>query len=225
WEKCVDLYGFDSSYFVSVDDKIIMKDEIEKWMESCNYDSLQIISWNELYPIYEIFEEPLCREIKPILGINYQPGSFNIKEKVLLSGIIPVNKPPFSYRVNFPVCFKSNNYQIFGKLLNQNGESIDKVVIKFKSMDIYGFYAFVENFSTIGEHMDLQIEWILIGIPAKIGFFSMYTRNIQILGSINTSFPLKSNDNNWKIRLDVQEDLPQNSVLVTSFNYSSNYER
>ncbi|RIB28081.1 hypothetical protein C2G38_2028815 [Gigaspora rosea] len=29
WEKCVDLYGFDSSYFVSVDDKIIMKDELK----------------------------------------------------------------------------------------------------------------------------------------------------------------------------------------------------
>ncbi|KAF0475483.1 hypothetical protein F8M41_024622 [Gigaspora margarita] len=73
--------------------------------------------------------------------------------------------------------------------------------------------------------MEYQIKWLLIGIPAKIGFFSKYTRNIQILRSINTSFSLKPNDNHWKIILDVQEDLPQNSVLVTSFNYSSNYER
>ncbi|KAF0475476.1 hsp70 family protein [Gigaspora margarita] len=228
WKECIGSYGFNSSYLVSVDNKSIMRDEIEMWMKTCSeseYGSLKIIGWNELYPIYEMFEEPLCREIKSILGIIDQPGSFNIKEKVLFSGIIPVNVPPFSYRVNFPVCFESNNYQLFGKLVKQNGEPIDKVVIKFKSMDIYGFYVFVENFNTIDEHMELQIEWILIGIPAKIGFFSMYTRNIQILRSINTSFSLKPNDNNWKILLDVQEDLPQNSVLVASFNYSSNYEQ
>ncbi|CAG8577575.1 28436_t:CDS:2 [Dentiscutata erythropus] len=228
WEKYIGVYGFDSSYFASVDKKLIMKDEIEMWMKTClesDYESLQIISWNELYPIYEIFDEPLCQEIKSILGINYKPESFNVKEKVLFSGIIPVNVSPFSYRVNFPVCFKSNDYQLFGKLLKQNGQPIDKVIIKFKSMDIYGFYAFVESFDTIDEHRELQIEWILIGIPAKIGFFNINTRNIRILSSISTSFSPKPNDNNWKILLDVQEILPQNSVLVTSFKYSSNYER
>ncbi|CAG8637079.1 8446_t:CDS:2, partial [Dentiscutata erythropus] len=227
WEKCIGSYGFDSSYFVSIDDKLIMKDQLEKWVESCSesdYDSLQIISWNELYPIYEIFEEPLCHEIKSILGIIYQPERFNVREKVLFSGIIPVNVPTFSYRVNFPICFKSNDYQIFGKLVNQNGKPIDKVFIKFKSMDVYGFYAFVENFNVIEEGMESQIEWILIGIPAKIGFFSMNTRNIRILRSISTSFSVNTVDTNWNIILDVQESLPQNSILVTSFKFSSNYE-
>ncbi|CAG8706121.1 9363_t:CDS:2, partial [Cetraspora pellucida] len=228
WEKCIGSRGFDSSYFVTVDDKLIMKDELEKWMKICSesdYDSLQIISLDELCPIYEIFDESLCDEIKSILGINCQPESFNIKEKVLFSGIIPVNAPPFSYRANFPVCFKSNNYQVFGKLVKQSGEPIDKVTIKFKFIDIYGFYAFVENFDAIAEHTELQIEWILIGIPAKIGFFSINTRNIRILRSINTSFSPRLNENNWNITLNIQESLPQYSFLVTSFKYSSNYER
>ncbi|CAG8549490.1 951_t:CDS:2 [Dentiscutata heterogama] len=29
WEKCMGLYGFDSSYFVSIDDKLIMKDQLD----------------------------------------------------------------------------------------------------------------------------------------------------------------------------------------------------
>ncbi|CAG8643268.1 17019_t:CDS:2, partial [Dentiscutata heterogama] len=227
WEWCMVFYGFNSSYFVSIDDKLIMKDDLEKWMKSCSesdYDSLQIISWNELYPIYEIFEEPLCQEIKSILGIIYQPERFNVKEKVLFSGIIPFNASIFSYRVNFPTRFKSKDYQIFGKLVKQNGKPIDKVFIKFKSMDIYGFYAFVEGFNAIEEDTELQIEWILIGIPAKIGFFSMNTRNIRILRSISTSFSVNTFETNWNIILDIQESLPRNSIFVTSFKYSSNCE-
>ncbi|CAG8574109.1 16777_t:CDS:2, partial [Racocetra fulgida] len=203
WEKHIGVYGFDSSYFMSVDRKLIMKDEIEMWMKNCSkndYESLQIINWNEFYPIYEIFDEPLCQEIKSILGIIDPSRSLNVKERLLFSGTIPIKDPHFSYRVNFPICFKFNDYQLFGKLVKQNGEPVDK-------------------------HTELQIEWILIGIPAKIGFFCMKTRNIRILRSINTSIPLNPNENNWKITLDVQDSLPQNSFLVTSFKYSSNYER
>ncbi|CAG8713924.1 15316_t:CDS:1, partial [Cetraspora pellucida] len=97
-EKCIGLRGFDSSYFVSVEDKLIMKYELEKWVKICsesNYEPLQIISLNELCPIYEIFDESLCHEIKSIFEINCQPESLNIKEKILFSGIIPVNVPPF----------------------------------------------------------------------------------------------------------------------------------
>ncbi|RIB28094.1 hypothetical protein C2G38_2158841 [Gigaspora rosea] len=67
------------------------QDENEIWVKTClesDSDSLKIIGWNELYPIYEIFE-PLCREIKSILEIIDQPGSFNIKGK----HDIETNKP------------------------------------------------------------------------------------------------------------------------------------
>ncbi|CAG8483212.1 3161_t:CDS:2, partial [Dentiscutata erythropus] len=88
WEKCMSLYGFDSSYFVSIDDKLIMKDQLEKWIKSCSegdYESLQI------------------------------PESFNVREKVLYSGIIPVNIPTFSYRM-----FKKAYHEIQSSLLHLN---------------------------------------------------------------------------------------------------------
>ncbi|KAF0537281.1 chitin synthase regulatory factor chr2 [Gigaspora margarita] len=231
WEKYMSSYNFDLSYLVSIDGELIMKNKIKEWIKFClesDLDSLQVIGCKELYPLYEIFDLTLRQEIESVLGINIQIDSTfeidnqakfinrnNIKERVLMAGIVPIKGPPFSYSVKFPICFKSNNYQVFGKFITRDDEPIDEVIIKFEFMDTYGFLIFMEDYNFT--YKNPKIAWILIGIPAEVGYFSTNTRKINVLGSGNEPFALKSNNNN--ILLNVPEYLPQDSVIVVSFKH------
>ncbi|CAG8648992.1 6472_t:CDS:2, partial [Dentiscutata heterogama] len=234
WEKCMNSFNFDLSYLVSINGELIMKNKIKEWAKNClksDFDSLQVISCKELYPLYEIFDLSLLQEVESILGIcrpiestlNNQSVFINkntIKERVLMAGIVPIKDPPYSYSVNFPVRFKSNNYQVFGKFITQDDEPIDEVIIKFKFMDTYGFLIFMENYELT--YRNPKIAWVLIGIPAEVGYYSQNTRKIKVLDSGNEPFALKSNNN---IVLKVPENLPRDSVLVVSFKHPhSNYE-
>ncbi|CAG8529073.1 6636_t:CDS:2, partial [Gigaspora rosea] len=204
WEKSMSSYSFDSSYLVSINGEFIMKHKISEWIKfciECDLDSLQVISCKELYPLYEIFDLSLRQEVESVLGISRQI------ESVL--------------GVNFPVSFKSSNYQVFGKFITQDDEPIDEVIIKFDFMDIFGFLIFIEDYELT--YKNSKIAWILIGIPAEVGYFSANTRNINILGSGSESFALKSNNN--IVLLKVPENLPQDFIIVVSFKHPpSNYE-
>ncbi|KAF0561627.1 chitin synthase regulatory factor chr2 [Gigaspora margarita] len=236
WEEYMSAHNFDLSYFVSINGEFIKKNELENWIKSCleyDLDSLQVIKCKELYPLYEIFDLPLLQEVVSVLGISGQIESTlgidnqaefinrnDIKEKVLMEGIVPIKDPPYSYSVKFPFYFKSNNYQIFGKLITQDDKPIDEVIIKFEFMDIYGFLIFMENYKH--RYKNPKIAWILIGIPAEVGYFSPNTRKINVLGSGNEPFALKLNNN---IILQVPKNLPHDSVIVFSFKHPlSNYE-
>ncbi|CAG8520610.1 45260_t:CDS:10 [Gigaspora margarita] len=155
----------------------------EKYMKS-DLDSLQVIGCKELYPFMQIDSTPGIDNQDKFINRN------NIKERILMAGTVPIKDPPYSYSVKFPICFKSNNYKVFGKLITRRDEPIDE---------------------------DPKIAWILIGIPDEVGYFSTSTRKINVLGSGNEPFALKSNNND--ITLKVPENLPQDSVIVFSFNY------
>ncbi|KAF0541051.1 chitin synthase regulatory factor chr2 [Gigaspora margarita] len=231
WEKCMSSYNFDLSYLVSINGELIMKNKIREWIKfclECDLDSLQVIGCKELYPLYEIFDLTLRQEIEFVLGISMQIDSTlgidnqgkiinrnNIKERVLMAGTVPIKDPPYSYSVKFPICFKSNNYKVFGKFITRDDEPIDEVIIKFEFMDTYGFLIFMEDYNFT--YKDPKIAWILIGIPDEVGYFSTSTRKINVLGSGNEPFALKSN--NKDIILEVPENLPQDSVIVFSFNH------
>lgn len=244
WEKYLSPYKLDLSYLVSTNGGLIMKNRLNEWFKIClksDPDSLQVISCRELYPLYEILESSLRQEVESVLGINrriepilgindqvkYTLGFNNqiIKEKVLMAGVIQIDvkEPPYSYCVDFPNCFKSNNYQVFGKFITRDDEPIDEVVVKFDFMDIYGFLVFIEKFELIYEdYEDPKIAWILIGIPAEVGYFSKDTRKINILGSGNEPFRLKSSDD---VIIEVPENLLQDSVIINTFKFPpSNYK-
>ncbi|KAF0561624.1 hsp70 family protein [Gigaspora margarita] len=222
WETLIKPHSIDETYLVSINGNIIMKDDIEKWVKSCSRsycNSLKPISWCELYPLYEIFEKDLRQKVKSVLGIYDQSESF-IKEKVLMTGSILIEDGAYYYRVTFPTILNSNKYQIFGKLMTKDGRLIDETVVKFKSMDIRGFSAKIENFKAT-ELMNSLIVWLMIGIPGEVGFFSTKTRNIIILNSGISKCPPNLNST-----VKIPELLHPNSIIVTSFIYpSSNNEQ
>ncbi|CAG8450185.1 8094_t:CDS:2 [Gigaspora rosea] len=222
WESYIEAYDFDTNYFVSLDGEIVMRDKLEMWIDFClegNIYPLQIISWCDLYPLYEIFDYPLRKDIELILGVDASV----IKEKVLMTGALATEKDINYYRVNFfpngDNQLESNNYQILGKLIKRDGTPIDEVVVTFKSKNIYGFSAIIENFGTTKDEFfeNSLIIWIMIGIPKEVGYFSTNSRDTIILSFGNNSFTPPNLKREWNITLNVPKNLHPNSILVTSF--------
>ncbi|CAG8556509.1 2348_t:CDS:2 [Dentiscutata erythropus] len=200
WENIVKPYNIDASYLLSIDGKVVKRDKLREWMDSClklDLRSLQLISWCDLYPIYETFDDSLCQEVKYVLAV---------KERVLNSGVIPIEDNIHSYTVKFSIQLRANNYKIFGKATASNGNLTDQIIIN-------------KTFR------DLKINWIMVGIPAEVGFFSVYTRNIEILCTGKTLFVPAIDKDNWETLLEVSESLPINSIIITGFIYPlSNFE-
>ncbi|CAG8522028.1 13721_t:CDS:2, partial [Dentiscutata heterogama] len=215
WEDLIKLHNFDTSFLTSINGEDVMKDRLKDWAASClksDLNSLQIISWEKLYPLYEIFDEPLNKEIKFILGSDDQTKKFGVKERVLLAGEIPIKNSTYHYRVKYSDHLNSSNYKIFGKLVTQDYKQIN-VAIKFQSMNRFGFTIIIENLD-LAEHTDLKIIWILIGLPSEIGFYSPNTRNINVSALDSCSFAYDK-----ILSLQVPKNLPINSIMCTNLTY------
>ncbi|CAG8563571.1 7353_t:CDS:2, partial [Scutellospora calospora] len=209
WEKCIKLHtsnnndkiikdknDFYVSFLLSTNNDKVMRNELNKWVDSClksEIDLWQVINWKGLYPLYKILDEKLQKEIKVILGIDDQTKK--LKERILMTGVIPIEGSTYYYRIKFPVHLNSNNYKIFGKLVTQNGEPIDSLAIRFQSMTISGFSAIIENFDA-----------------------NINTRNISVLALGIHSSKCKEN---YKFSSKVPKDLPENSVICASILHSS----
>ncbi|CAG8624991.1 7985_t:CDS:2, partial [Dentiscutata erythropus] len=150
WEKCIESNNIGSSPLTTINGIAVRKNKIKEWAISClkkSSDSWSIISWEGLYPLYEILDADLCQEVKLCLGNDEQAINTGIKEKVLRSGVIPIESSRYQYSVEFDFPLESKNYQIFGKILTQSGTPFNKADVKFKSKDKSGFSAIVEAFS------------------------------------------------------------------------------
>ncbi|CAG8647880.1 15920_t:CDS:2 [Cetraspora pellucida] len=239
WESHIKTksFNFDSSYLVSIDGDIIMRSDIKRWVNNCSDEmnsSLNVISWKSLYPLYEILEESLCQEIKLILGNDDQTINSEIKAKVLMAGVISIKDSITYYRINFSHHLESKNYQLFGKLMTQSGVPIDDFVVKFTSMNIYGFSVTIENFDTnanIEKNLNnSQITWILIGIPSEVGIYSSDTRNFSLLCLGSHTFTPETDSEIYRDvpLLEVPKDLQSDAIFITSFVYPQdpqvNYE-
>ncbi|KAF0441540.1 hsp70 family protein [Gigaspora margarita] len=141
-----------------------------------------------------------------------------------MTGIIPVKDSTYYYRIKFPnnIHLDSDNYKIFGKLTAKNDEPIDASIIKFQSMGVSGFSVIIENFDIIRKFKDSQITWIMVGIPANIGFYSRHTRDISIFALGSHSFKYYEK---LEFSLKIPEDLPSTSVMCMSIIHPSSHCR
>ncbi|CAG8543621.1 44810_t:CDS:10, partial [Gigaspora margarita] len=224
WGKCIESHKIDSSTLTSITGNAVKRNKVKDWAISClkkSPDSWNIISWKGLYPLYEILDADLCQEVKSCLGHDEQAISTGIKEKVLRSGVIQITNSQYQYPVKFNSSLESENYQIFGKILTQGGTPSDNVYVKFKSKDKSGFLAIVEVFSEDKSLDNLQITWVLIGIPSEVGIFDSNTRNIPVLCANRHQFALKPTNDivGIDVQLKTSERLQTNSVIITSFKY------
>ncbi|CAG8494678.1 1649_t:CDS:2 [Acaulospora morrowiae] len=235
WEDYLKPYDFDTTYLVSTSGDIIKRENLSDWLDYCkskeNY-SMQIIDHKELFPIYEIFDESIQAQIKSILGIEHElsvpsnnqnenPITLNIRERVLMTGVLQLHKGARYYHITFSEKLQSSNYMIFGKLITENGQQIKDILVKFKSESLYGFSVLVE---AVGEYSNMNLEnyiitWIMIGIPSEIGYYSTYTREIYILNIGKEEIHVSDKSNLLDLKLNVCADLPKNSIFTTSFEF------
>ncbi|CAG8450571.1 2092_t:CDS:2 [Scutellospora calospora] len=217
WEDLIESYGSENSYLLSKDNKTFEQNDLQEWATSCqnNINDLQIISWDELYPLYELLDGKLQQKVKSILGINDLSQNLIVNEKVLMSGVISIKD--HYCRVNFTKELTSDNYQIFGKLITPNGESIN-TALKFKSMTKRGFSVIIDIDETESIYLNSKIYWIMIGLP-EFGYYSQNSRGISVLASGNHKFTYICDKQFEDILLQVPEDLPIGSVICATLKY------
>ncbi|CAG8536377.1 13997_t:CDS:2 [Acaulospora colombiana] len=231
WKSIVEPYGVDQNYFISTSGEIIKESNIEEWIRSCNLKTLQIIGYEDLLPSYEILEEPLRYQVKSIIGIENdsfiaayntltEPIIPKIKERVFMSGTIPLKNTNKYYHVTFTRKLDSENYRILGKLNHKNLQDVSinqqHITVKFRSLSAHGFLALIEHL----EDSNTQLDWIAIGIPSEVGCYDLHTRNIFILNmGMKSITPRIRNLRTMDLLLEVTPNLPPNSYLTTVFEY------
>ncbi|CAG8684472.1 45243_t:CDS:2 [Gigaspora margarita] len=215
WNDTIIHFNFDESHLLSMNSGIFERKNIKDWASSLsNNVNLEIISWDELYPLYELLDDNLKQKVKTIFGINHLAENTRIKENMLMSGVITITDSSY-YIVKFPHELSSENYRIFGRLVTQDGKPID-AIIKFKAMTIHNFVVWIDIDKTVKSiHPNLQIFWFMTGLP-EIGFYSPNTRNVSILESDSFAFAYAKEQN---IQLQLPRNLPKNWILCSSFQY------
>ncbi|CAG8583487.1 349_t:CDS:2 [Cetraspora pellucida] len=233
WAKLTKSTNIDSLSLNTINGKSIKgNNNIKDWAIAClknGPESYNIIGWEGLYPIYEILDEDMCQDVKVFLGNDEQTINTGIKEKVLKSGIIVIEDSICKYPVKFESPLESNNYQIFGRIVLQNGAPFDNANVKFTSKETTGFSAIIDIFSSEKPSNSLQIAWVLIGIPAEIGVYDSNTRNFSILSGDKCKFTPKTKETGTEscdVQLKTREVLQPTAVLITSFKYPKlNYKQ
>ncbi|CAG8827551.1 36898_t:CDS:2 [Gigaspora margarita] len=228
-ENLMKKYNFDMTYFMSTNGNVVQKDNLDKWIESCSYEPPQVISKDGLFPIYEIFDEQTIKRIKSVIGIrNIDLRHAVVSEyKLLMTGIIQIQDVDKCHRIKFAKPLESNNYQIFGNVVecNEEQQKIEDVIVKFELKSKHGFSIKVQHLGNNinGKEVELQVIWMLIGIPADIGFYSLNTREILILYRYESQVTISNS--NCNIKPTIIENLPQDSIMVTSIECPlSNFE-
>ncbi|CAG8517188.1 16764_t:CDS:2, partial [Racocetra persica] len=225
WGKLSKSSNTDSLSLTSINGKSVKGSGIKDWAIASlksGPDSWNIIGWEGLYPIYEILDEDMSQDVKLFLGNDEQTIQTKIKEKILRSGSIPIEGSDCKFPVKFDSPLESKNYQIFGRIMTQNGSPLNNANVKFVSKEKTGFLAIIDIFSAGEPPNNLQIVWVLIGIPAEIGIYDANTRNISILSAGKCPFTPKTKDTGVEscdVQLKTLDVLQPNAVLITSFKY------
>ncbi|CAG8792183.1 8704_t:CDS:2 [Gigaspora rosea] len=72
WNDAILHFNFDESHLSSMNSEIFERKDIKDWASSLsNNANLEIISWDELYPLYELLDDNLKQKVNPIFGINH----------------------------------------------------------------------------------------------------------------------------------------------------------
>ncbi|CAG8810783.1 14151_t:CDS:2, partial [Racocetra persica] len=220
------------------------------WVESCyqNDTKLNVIEYDDLISIYEIFEEPTRSQIKMILEIHDHNNSLlkilqlpeevkkikkpDFKQEILMIDSVQVDASVIYYRVKFKNKLKSDNYQLYGNVTTTSGQQLSEKIIKFKAINIFGFSVNVENILDIkiNNSGKMNINWMLVANPEivedlqefenlhEIFYEYSYSRNLIVVETGKKAIE-PSIDPNWEIYIETLPNLPSNAVFTCIFKY------
>ncbi|CAG8632575.1 11017_t:CDS:2, partial [Dentiscutata heterogama] len=212
-------YGVDINYFMSTNKEAINKDIVAKWISACSkhdFESLKVINQSELFPLYEIFEESISQRIKSILEKAD-------RKQVLMSGIIQIYENNKYYRVNFSDKVDSSEYQVIAKITKTDETdrqiiaAVDEAIVEIKSTTRTGFLVIIENLDKLNVNsMNLQMIWMLIGLPNQVNFYSTNAQKISIL-NVGTK---KVEQNQKELSLKIPKSSELSSMIILLYESS-----
>ncbi|CAG8751216.1 29129_t:CDS:2 [Gigaspora margarita] len=212
-------YGINIDYFMTMDYDAINKETIANWICACSdhdIEALKIIKQHEFFPLYELFEKSISERIKSILKIGNE-------KQVLMTGIVQIHKNNKYYRISFSDKVDKSKYQIVAKIIRsdetdkQINTVINEAIIKIKSTTRTGFVVLIENLDELNMYYtNMQIIWMLIGIPNEINYYSINAQKISMLYSGTKTFK----PNQEYISLEIPKNPEPNSTIILLYESS-----
>ncbi|CAG8690437.1 12322_t:CDS:2, partial [Cetraspora pellucida] len=223
-EECIKILNelkksyesFDLTYFFTADGQIIQinLDDIESWINnnSKHITQWQVIKRKTFIPTHQILDNDVQEQIKELIKESENPN-------VLMIGVNRFNDTNVKFiRMKFDQALKSNNYQVYGSIFQENGNK-SNLVVKFRSKDYYGFSEFIEasEFIEISdnnhENISFTVYWMVVGKPSLVGYYSRYARNFRIkTGEMKIEGPTIKITN-------IKKPLSQYCSIMTHLNY------
>ncbi|CAG8554580.1 8328_t:CDS:2, partial [Ambispora leptoticha] len=206
WEESIQ--PFDSSYMIAMDHHPVNRSQISEWLDRVsNQESEWYIVKRVVMPLYQILHENQKREIKNL---------FIEENLVLMSGMKEFLDYSSGYqRIEFGSQLKSDNYQLFGSVLSNNGERIEDIYVKFSMKTENGFSVSWHDKSTF-DRTPYALRWILIGCPRKIGYSDPKTRDISVNLGVEE---IKFKNFPEIVNIDVEKSLISRNIVSFDIEY------
>ncbi|CAG8587363.1 25579_t:CDS:2, partial [Racocetra persica] len=145
-----------------------------------------------------------------------------VKYQVIMTGCEKIQSSVVYHRITFPKRLENSDFLLYGSITKESGDQIDNVIIKFKSINYYGFSVIIENFT--GHEMkyfgnQLNINWLLIGDPDVINYRNPYVQN-YFVAKVGTIIFNKDIEN---LNIELPQPLKnvKNARFACTFHYSS----
>ncbi|CAG8521823.1 14261_t:CDS:2, partial [Ambispora leptoticha] len=174
-------------------------------------------------PLYKILDIEQQQKIEKL---------FSNQDHILMTNTTTILDFNAGYqRIEFNDKLKSNKYQIFGNVVDANGQTFTNIYVKFSLKSDYGFSVNwiqddMNHFETL--QASYKLKWMLIGCPSEIGYFDATTRDKEIktgstemkITSMKEAVP--ENDDlaqQWTCRINVDMPLSLSSVVSLNVEY------
>ncbi|KAF0465396.1 kinase-like protein [Gigaspora margarita] len=210
--KWKDEYGINIDYFMTMDYDAINKETIAEWICACSkhdIEALKVIKQCEFFPLYELFEKSISERIELILKIGNE-------KQILMTGIVQIHKNNKYYRISFSDKVDKSKYQIIAKITRSDGTDkqinavVNEAIIKIKSTTRTGFVVLIENLDELNmNYTNMQIIWMLIGIPNEINYYSINVQRTSMLYSGTKTFK----PNHEYISLEIPKN-PESTIIL-----------
>ncbi|CAG8568463.1 2073_t:CDS:10 [Ambispora gerdemannii] len=219
WKK--EIQPYDSSYLLTIDGDPIKINQIPKWLETIPlFESEWHIIKRVVTPLYKILDINQQQKIEKL---------FSKQDHILMTNATTILNFDTGYqRIEFNRKLKSTNYQIFGKIVDANGQSFSNIYVKFSLKSKYGFSVnwiragdenFFENLISL-QTLSLSLEWMLIGCPSEIGYFDSITRDNEIkTGSAELKITSKKEAQKWSCQVNIDKSLSPSSDVSFNIEY------
>ncbi|EXX67611.1 Cdc15p [Rhizophagus irregularis DAOM 197198w] len=207
------------SYLLTQEGEVIEINDLSKWIQNTD-NSLEIIEFDNIIPLYKILEVEQQKKIDDILKNDF---------RIIMTGITDLkdldNNDVMHYKrinLNSESSLGSEDYKVFGSIISENNTKSEEIYVNFGLYNYNGFYAIIKKLEISVDIKKYYVLWMVVGSPSKLSIFSPNNREFSV-GYIKESITLRIDKSNHHIKAPFQ--LFQGyTIFVHAYYSSTNYE-